>query len=72
MRILGTIIIIVAYIQGINIMFYFGILPAIGGIWTWSDFGLPLILGLAGFLLLNWLGTWIKSKGKAKYERQTR
>ena len=69
MRILGYIIIVIAYIQGINAIFYFGILPAIGGVWTWANFGLPLVLGLVGFLALNWLGTWLKDKAKVKHAK---
>ena len=60
MKLLGIVLSVVAYIQGINAMFYFGIMPAIAGAWNWSDYGISLIIGLAIFSILNILGQYLR------------
>ena len=70
MRVAGIILIIIAYIQGVNALFYFGILPVIARMWTWSDFGLPLVVGLVASTVFFNLGDWLKNKA-SKRARQT-
>ena len=70
MKILGIILVVIAYIQGMSAMFYFGILPAIGRVWTWADYGLPLVVGLVSCIVFYNLGDWLRNKAKKKVEQK--
>lgn len=67
-RVLGIILSVVGYIQGINAMFYFGIVPAVGGIWTWSDYGIWLLVGLVGAGVLDAIGKYLRGRAKRTKE----
>ena len=51
-RIGGLILIILSYVEGINVSFYGGILPAIGGVWSWGEYGIILVVGLVVSMVL--------------------
>ena len=55
-RVFGWIIVIIAYIQCINTIVYFGIFAAIAGIFNIWYF----LLGIFGSLCLYVLGLWIR------------
>ena len=72
MRVLGIILSVIGYVQGINAMFYFGIMPAVGGIWTWSDYGIWLTLGLVGAGVLDAAGKYLRERARrAKESRES-
>ena len=64
MRIIGIILIVVGYIIGMITVSLFGVLPVIGRFWSWDEYGLGLILGFVGALLLCTIGTWLRNKAK--------
>jgi hypothetical protein len=68
MKVLGNIVKVIGYIQGAISLFFFGIIPAIGGKWAWGDFGLPLVLGIAGCIIFVNLGEWIKHRASIAQE----
>lgn len=68
MRVLGMILKIIAYIAGLNAIFYNGIIPAIGGIWSWSEWGLSMVLGLLFSILCFGIGNWLRNKRRMTEE----
>ena len=53
---------VVGWIVGSIAFGLFGIIPAIQGLWTWDLCGIPLIVGSVSWLVLFYLGVWLKGK----------
>ena len=68
MRILGNTFIVISYIQGMITILYAGIFPLIGGIWTWGDWGIPLIVGLSVAVVFDVVGYILKELHKKRNE----
>ena len=59
-RIGGLILVILAYVEGINVSFYAGILPAIGGVWSWNEYGMILVVGVVISMVLYVVGNLLR------------
>ena len=66
MKVASIIVTVLASAMGMIAIFYFGIFPAIGRVWSWNSHGPWLILGIVGALLLYELSHWLKSKAVSK------
>lgn len=64
MRTIGLVLKIVAYIIGLNAIFYYGIIPIIGGVWSWNEWGVSLLLGLFVALIFMGVGDWLRNRRK--------
>lgn len=63
-RIGGLILVILAYVEGINVSFYAGILPTIGGVWSWSEYGVVLVVGLVVSMVFYTAGNLLRGNIK--------
>lgn len=59
MKVLGRVLVVIAYIVGMFAIVYYGILPAIGGMWTWSGSGISLVVGLVIAMVLYVMGSFM-------------
>ena len=69
MKILGNFMVAIAYLQFIFCSAYYGILPAIGGSWSWGEYGVFLIVWVVIAVVLYGVGDWIRNRKKVTSEK---
>jgi len=68
MKVIGIIVLVIAYIVTGFASLFFGVIPALNRVWTWGYHGIALVISILVAGLLFALGGWLRDKAKERAE----